>query len=204
MRDLPIGARGYTMGLAETASTFNELAVTDASLRLAESDQERLSLLNEKLNEAVAFLMNIRARFDFERSFFAERAKKHLGVDELSALMVAAQKTAYHDGLAEDGYHPLFWASKLHFYITRAPFYNFPYTFGYLFSNGVYQRALAEGPSFNARYVTLLRDTGSMNTEYLAHLHLGVDLTKPDFWESAIERVLADVDDFVALADKVA
>ena len=37
---------------------------------------------------------------------------------------------------------PVFWASKLHFYISGIAFYNFPYLFGYLFSNAVYlQRA---------------------------------------------------------------
>ena len=30
-----------------------------------------------------------------------------------------------------------FWASKLHYYMTRAPSYNFPYTFGYLFSKEI-------------------------------------------------------------------
>ena len=65
---------------------------------------------------------------------------------------------------------PLFWASKLHFYITRAPFYNFPYTFGYLF---VRRSTTAEGLSFVDRYAALLRDTGSMTTEDLARKHLG-------------------------------
>ena len=115
--------------------------------------------------------------------------------------MLSAQKTAFKDGLAV--YHPLFWASKLHFYITHAPFYNFPYTFGFLFSNGVYAQAMAEGPAFHNRYVALLRDTGSMDTEDLAQKHLGVDLTQPEFWETAADRVLADVDEFVALAEKV-
>ena len=32
------------------------------------------------------------------------------------------------------GFHPLFWASKLHFFITDLPFYNFPYVFGFLFA----------------------------------------------------------------------
>ena len=202
MRDLPIGARRYAMSVAETASTFNQLVVVDASLKIAASEAERLSLLNQKLDEATAYLMNMRARFDFERAFFEQRTKGHASVDELSALMVEAQKTAYQQGLAEEGYHPLFWASKLHFYLTRAPFYNFPYTFGYLFSNGVYQQALAEGPGFADHYVALLRDTGSMETEALAQAHLGFDLTRPDFWEAAVDRVLADVDDFVALANK--
>jgi oligoendopeptidase F len=142
--------------------------------------------------------MNIRCRYEFERAFFAERQKGFVGVETLSELMLAAQKAAYCDGLAE-GYHPLFWASKLHFYITRAPFYNFPYTFGYLFSNGVYQQALEEGAAFRERYIALLRDTGSMTTEALARAHLGVDLTQADFWESALDRVLADVDGFVGL-----
>jgi oligoendopeptidase F len=145
--------------------------------------------------------MNIRARFDFELAFFEQRARKHLSVDELSELMVSAQKRAYKNGLAR--YHPLFWASKLHFYITQAPFYNFPYTFGYLFSNGVYAQAQAEGAAFHDRYVALLRDTGSMTTEGLARTHLGVDLTQPEFWETAVDRVLADVDEFTALVTKL-
>ncbi len=201
MRDLPYGARRYTMSVAETASTFNESIVNDASLRAAANDQERLSLLASRLNDAAAFLMNIRARFIFETAFFEQRAKTSLSVDELNELMVSSQKQAFKNGLAD--YHPLFWASKLHFYITAAPFYNFPYTFGYLFSNGVYAQALAEGPSFADNYIALLRDTGSMNTEDLAQTHLGVDLTQPEFWENAVDRALADVDEFVSLANKL-
>ena len=201
MRDLPYGARRYTMSVAETASTFNEMVVRNASFEASRDDQERLSILGTKLNDAAAFLMNIRARFLFEQAFFDERAKKQLSVDDLNELMLSAQKTAFKDGLAV--YHPLFWASKLHFYITHAPFYNFPYTFGFLFSNGVYAQAMAEGPAFHNRYVALLRDTGSMDTEDLAQKHLGVDLTQPEFWETAADRVLADVDEFVALAEKV-
>ncbi|MEM7345863.1 MAG: M3 family oligoendopeptidase [Chloroflexota bacterium] len=197
MRDLPYGARRYTMSVAETASTFNEMIVREASLQAAEDDAARLTILGTKLNDAAAMLMNIRARYDFERAFFEQRAKKNLTVDELNDLMVAAQKTAFKDGLAE--YHPLFWASKLHFYITGAPFYNFPYTFGYLFSNGIYAQALAEGAAFQDRYIALLRDTGSMDTEALAKNHLGVDLTQPEFWEVAVDRVLADVDTFTEL-----
>lgn len=196
MKDLPYGAKKYTMGVAETASTFNELAVTDAYLKTLTNPTERLGLLARKLDDAVAFLMNIRARFDFERAFFAERAKGALSVEQISALMVQAQQTAYCHGLDSEGYHPLFWASKGHFYMTYMPFYNFPYTFGYLFSNGVYTMALDDPHTFNRRYTALLRDTGSMDTESLARLHLGVDLSAPAFWETTIDRILADVDEF--------
>ena len=90
--------------------------------------------------------------------------------------MMDAQCEAYCDGLAEDGYHPLFWASKLDFYLTSMPFYNFPYVFGYLFSNGLSALARREGPAFAKAYARLLEDTGSMTCEELARRHLGEDL----------------------------
>jgi pepF/M3 family oligoendopeptidase len=201
MRDLPYGARRYSMSVAETASTFNELIVSNAALQAVESDQERLSILGAKLNDAASFLMDIRARFDFELAFFAQRPHQQLSVEELCELMVTAQRRAFKEGLAR--YHPYFWASKLHFYITDTPFYNFPYTFGYLFSNGLYAQARLEGKAFRERYIALLRDTGSMTTEDLAKTHLGLDLTQPDFWETAVDRVLDDVDSFCSLVDRL-
>lgn len=199
MNDLPQMAQGYAMNVAETASTFAELLVSDAALKAAGSDEERLTLLAGKAERAVAFFMNIHARFLFETRFYAERHKGLLPVARLNQLMVEAQKEAYRDALSE--YHPHFWASKLHFYITGQPFYNFPYTFGFLFSSGVYARAVAEGPSFARRYVDLLRDTGRMRVEDLAAKHLGVDLTKPDFWQQAVDVSVADVKQFLALTE---
>lgn len=199
MWDLPPGARRYTMSVAETASTFNETIVRNAVYQAAETDEERLSILAAKLEDGVGFMMDIRSRFEFETAFFRERRNKSLSVEELNALMEQAQRKAFKDGLAQ--YHPLFWASKLHFYLTYAPFYNFPYTVGFLFSNGVYARAEAEGPAFKDSYIALLRDTGRMTTEQLAQTHLGEDLTRPDFWASAVDRVLADVDEFVRIAE---
>ncbi|MHB8993414.1 MAG: M3 family oligoendopeptidase, partial [Chloroflexota bacterium] len=74
-----------------------------------------------------------------------------------------------------------------------------PYTLGFLLSAGIYARALEEGPGFETRYVGLLRDTGRMTTEELAHRHLEVDLTKIDFWKGAVDLVMADADTFLAM-----
>jgi oligoendopeptidase F len=80
----------------------------------------------------------------------------------------------------------MFWASKLHFSIADLSFYNFPYTFGYLFALGVYAQRSKLGQDFYPRYVALLRDTGSMDAEEVADKYLGVDLTKPDFWHQSL------------------
>jgi len=199
MNDLPQMAQGYAMNVAETASTFAELIVSDAAVKAAKDPAEQLALLEDKVNRGIAFFMNLHARFIFETNFYEERKKGLVSIDRLNELMVNAQKEAYRDALAE--YHPYFWESKLHFYLTGVPFYNFPYTFGYLFSSGIYARALAEGPAFEQKYVDLLRDTGSMKVEDLAMKHLGADLTKPDFWQSAIDLSVADVKEFLKLTE---
>lgn len=201
MRDLPHLVQRYPMTLAETASIFSETIVADGAFNTATTDGEKLFLLDIKLNDAVSLFMNIRARYLFELSFYENRKNRALPVDELNQLMKDAQQQAFHGFLDPNGYHPLFWASKLHFYITYAPFYNYPYTFGFLFSHGIYKRAVDEGAAFAQKYVDLLRDTGRMTCEELAKKHLDIDLTQPDFWVEAVRQTLSDLDSFIALVD---
>lgn len=190
----------YPMNLAETASIFNELRVTDAAFAAATDYDEKLMLSDQKLQSALAFLSNIHARFIFDSRFYEERKKGILTKDQLNEMMRQAQKEAFFDILdEEEGYHPLFWASKLHFFITGSPFYNYPYTFGYLFANGVYDRAIKEGKAFAKSYRDLLADTGRMTTEEIAKKHLGVNLSRPSFWNDAVARVTANVEPFVKL-----
>ncbi len=189
--------RNYAMNVAETASTFAEMIVADAAVKNAKNEEEKLVLLDDKIQRTVALLMNIHARFLFETRFYEERKPGPVSVEKLNELMLTAQKEAYCDAL--DEYHPLFWASKLHFFITGVPFYNFPYTFGYLFSLGIYAEALKEGKGYEENYVALLKDTASMTVEDLAMKHLEADLTKPDFWEKAVGLCLDDIDEFLEL-----
>jgi oligoendopeptidase F len=98
----------------------------------------------------------------------------------------------YGDTIDPEGLDPYFWASKLHFYISGLSFYNFPYTFGYLFSQGIFARAQREGAEFLPRYEALLCDTGSATAEEVAQRHLGVDLEAPEFWNESIDRVAED------------
>ncbi|WP_217585765.1 M3 family oligoendopeptidase [Lentibacillus saliphilus] len=187
----------YAMNVAETASTFAEMIVADASVQNATSPEEKQALLEDKVQRSVAFFMNIHARFLFETRFYEERKQGMVSVDRLNALMVEAQKEAYCDAIED--YDQNFWSSKLHFHITGVPFYNFPYTFGYLFSLGIYAYAKEKGGSFEDAYIALLRDTGRMTVEDLAMKHLNVDLTKPDFWENAIKLCVADVEAFLEM-----
>ncbi|TYS66231.1 MULTISPECIES: M3 family oligoendopeptidase [Bacillus] len=200
MKDLHPLNRNYSMNVAETASTFAEMIVADAAVKNAATEEEKLALLEDKIQRSVALLMNIHARFLFETSFYNERKNGMVSGRRLNELMLNAQKEAYANAL--DEYHPSFWSSKLHFYITGVPFYNFPYTFGYLFSLGIYANALEGGKGYEEKYISLLKDTASMTVEDLAMKHLNADLTKPDFWEKAVKLCMDDVEEFLNLTEK--
>lgn len=188
---------GYAMGVAETASTFAEMIVADAAVQEANSVDEKIALLEDKIQRSVAFFMNIHARFLFETRFYEERKEGIVPAQRLNEIMEEAQKEAYAGAL--NVAHPHFWASKLHFYMTSVPFYNFPYTFGYLFSLSIYAKAKEEGSSFEDKYIALLQDTAVMSVEDLAMKHLGEDITEKAFWEKGIRICEQDVEQFLEL-----
>lgn len=200
LRDLPLLNQSYAMNVAETASTFAELVVSDATIKNASSTEEKINLLDQKISQSATMMMNIHARYLFEKSFYKERSEGIVSTERLSELMLEAQKEAYEESL--ETYHPMFWAAKLHFYSTGVPFYNFPYTFGYFFSLGIYNRALNSDSDFEDDYIALLRDTASMSTEDLAKKHLDVDLREKDFWQNAMQQVHKDVDYFLELTEE--
>lgn len=199
--DRPYFLQDYPMNLAETASTFAEAVLGEQQLRTAKSATEELKLLDNMLGDAVAFLMNIHARFLFEDRFHRERREGEVAPERLSELMLAAQHEAYLDALADDGWNPRFWVSKLHFYISGLPFYNFPYTFGYLLSLGTFATAKSFSGDFPARYRELLIATGCCEAEEAVQSTLGDDLTQPNFWNRSLDVVEQRVERFLQLAN---
>jgi oligoendopeptidase F len=205
MRDMRPLSRSYPMTLAETASTFAEAVLGEALLNDPRApEDDRASLLDASLRRAEVFLLNIPMRFDFEKSFHEERAKGEVSATRLRELMLQAQRARYGDALVETELDPWFWASKQHFYFTGVTFYNYPYSFGYLFSLGVFARFKKEGASFLPRYEELLRLTGSDSAEGAARRALGVELESPEFWLESIRLVEEDLSRFEEVAPRVA
>jgi oligoendopeptidase F len=201
MRDLPGLNKMYAMNVAETASTFAETIINNATVNKAMTKEEKAALLNDKIGNAIGMFLNIHARFLFETAFYTERSKGIVSEQRLNELMLNAQREAYGDSLSV--YHPHFWSSKLHFYIDEVSFYNFPYTFGFLFSLGIYAEHIKNPNGFEEKYIALLQDTGSMKVEDLAMKHLGVNLTKTDFWEAGIQLMAEDVEEFITLTNEL-
>ena len=79
--------------------------------------------------------------------------------------------------------------------------FNFPYAFGGLFARGLYARYEQDGEAFVPVYCDLLSRFGS-DTIANVTASVGIDVTTPDFWRSAVESVLVQVRRFVELANQ--
>ncbi len=188
MRDLRSWAAEYPMTLAETASIFGEhLLAEGIQGDPAVPETQKLIMLDEYLTGAAVTILDITVRFEFEKAFHEERQKGEVSVARLKELMTEAQKRIFGDALEPGGEDPLFWASKLHFYMAGVSFYNYPYTFGFLLAATLFRKFKAEGDSFLPKYEAFLRLSGSDTAEGVARRSLKEDIGRPEFWETAIK-----------------
>ncbi|MGH7902074.1 MAG: M3 family metallopeptidase, partial [Thermodesulfobacteriota bacterium] len=117
MRGLRPFARGYPMTLAESASTFGEMVLTNSLLDDPSiSDEQKALMLDTEINHGAIYLMDIPVRYEFEKCLYEDRIHGELSVSRLKNLMVETQRRILGDVLEEGGEDPYFWASKLHFY----------------------------------------------------------------------------------------
>lgn len=194
MSDLKVGQTHYSSALAETASIFAETLVRDAILENANTREEKKEILWQELESAQSLLINIPARFEFEKQLCELRKIKSVTVPEFKDLTNKAWKLWYEDTLTE--YNEMFWASKLHFSMTKLSFYNYPYLFGYLFSLGIYAKKNEYGEKFKSLYIAILRDTGSMTAEDLIQKYFSDDISKKEFWNKSLSIVEKSVQAF--------
>lgn len=173
------------MPLAETASTFNELLLSEKLLQTAKPEEAR-ALLDQQIGDAAQVIVDILSRFIFESEVVERRRESTMSARELCEIMLDSQKQTYGEGLAEGWYHPYMWACKPHYYDTEYHFYNYPYAFGLLFASGLYAKYREMGEAFWPVYDQLLRFSGAGSVQEVAAA-AGIDLKDPAFWQGALK-----------------
>ena len=191
--------QGYSMPVAETASTFNECVVMNAAIKSAADKEEKIALIESQLQDATQIICDIFSRFRFEAMVFANREQQFMNADTLCGYMLEAQKQSYGDGLDHSCLHPFMWVCKSHYY--GPTFYNFPYAFGGLFARGLYAQYEKEGAAFVPKYKKLLYTTPIATAENVAKV-ADIDLTDKDFWRGALQTIADQIDLFCQLVEE--
>jgi oligoendopeptidase F len=179
--------QGTPLTLAETASVFGEALTFGRLLDASPTPAARLALLAEDIEGAIATVFRQVAMNRFEQLVHTERREVgELAVERFGELWAQTQTELLGDAVeVTDGYRS-WWSYIPHFIDT--PGYVYAYSYGQLLALSVYERYLAEGAGFEARYLELLASGGSRSPEELGEI-VGIDLRDAGFWERGLDLV---------------
>lgn len=191
LHDLPFLDQIKGTSSAETASTFMENLVLDAVIEQSASE-EKLAMLEIKISEGLKYVGTIPNMFRFEQRFYSERRQGPVSSDRIAELMREEDARFYGDVLTEpDSYK---WIFVGHFYDTEKPFYNIPYTVGYLLSNHLYTEVKQSNEAFTGQFEPLLRASGQATIEELIEQYVDGEPDSITFWQQALEPLLSAIE----------
>jgi oligoendopeptidase F len=182
--------------LAETASTFGEMVLTDRLLELETDKNVQRDILFRQMDDAFATILRQIYFALFERQAH-DMIAKDASVDELSEAYLANLKEEFGDAVDVSDEFRYEWVSIPHIY--NVPFYVYAYAFGQLLVFALYQQYKIEGESFKPRYMKILAAGGSIAPIDLLK-DAGIDITRESFWQGGYDVI----SDMVSRLEKLA
>jgi oligoendopeptidase F len=174
--------------VAETASIFGELLLTDFLLSEAKSDAEKMAVLCHVLDGAGMVIYQVTARAWFEQSLYeAIRQGKYLDYKGICRRWTQARDRIYGNDVSWFDELEAEWTMKPHYYFANYRFYNYPYVYAQLFVYAVYEKYLREGKTFVPKFKEALSRGSSVSPAQIGKI-VGLDVTDPAFWELGFRR----------------
>lgn len=184
-----------SLPLAETASTFGEMMLTEKLLSEEKDESVRRDILFKQMDDAFATILRQIYFALFEREAH-EMVQKNASVDELSAAYLANLKEQFGDAVEVSDDFKWEWVSIPHIY--HVPFYVYAYAFGQLLVFALYEQYKAEGESFKPKYLKILSAGGSeAPAKILAEA--GVNIRDAKFWQGGFDVLSRMVDELEKL-----
>ncbi len=174
-----------SLPLAETASVFCEMLITDRLLAEETDPIARRELLAAAVDDVYATVMRQAYFVSFELA--AHRAiMANKSADDLFDLYLENLGEQFGDSMVVAPELRYEWVSIPHLFNT--PFYCYAYSFGQLLVLALYRRYQQEGDAFKPGYFRLLSYGGSARPEKILS-ELGIDMADADFWQGGFDVV---------------
>jgi oligoendopeptidase F len=184
-----------SLPLAETASVFAEMLMTDRLLREESDPLARRELLAAAVDDVYATILRQAYFVLFEiEAHDAVRAGR--STDELSELYISKLREQFGDSVEIGPEFRHEWLSIPHIY--QSPFYCYAYSFGQLLVLALYRRFQEEGEAFKPGYLRLLSYGGSARPEQIL-AEVGIDMTDRKFWQGGFDLVRERIDELEAM-----
>ncbi|MHA1806999.1 MAG: M3 family oligoendopeptidase, partial [Candidatus Thorarchaeota archaeon] len=169
--------------IAECGSIFGELLMTDRLLAKAKTKEEKQAVLATVLDEFGMAAFQVSARVFFEQSMYDTiKEGGFLDGETVAKLWVAGRDKIYGDAVEWLPEMKWEWTMKVHYYIPRFRFYNYPYVFAQLFVFSLYRLYKEQGKDFVPKLKALL-SAGSSKAPRELGKELGFDIATEEFWQ---------------------
>lgn len=188
-----------TLSLAETASVFNEMILSETIMKNL-NNLEKLDFLEKKLDDIFSTIFRQVQYVLFEKkvheTIFMGKELTYIDFNTIwrEEQIKMTGNTVEYDVKAED---ECSWSTIPH--IFRSPFYCYSYAFGNLLTFALYNQYKKEGKKFVNKYKNILRAGGSRKP-YELLLENGLDIKSRKYYQSGIEVVEEMVNEFETLS----
>jgi len=175
---------GYSIFLAEVASTTNEALLMDYLLKNVRTQEEEMYLLNHYLEQfrGTVYRQTMFAEFELAIHKHVEQGGS-LTADWLCDKYKALNVKYYGPDIVVDDEIAIEWARIPHFYYN---FYVFQYATGFSAATALSQKILDEGEPAIEKYIGFLK-SGSSDYPINVLKKAGVDMTTPEPIEKALK-----------------
>ena len=186
------------LSTAEVASTFMEDFVFQEILGEA-NDEQKLSLLINKLDNDIAAILRQAACYKFEMELHKEfREKGYLSKEEVGKIFQRNMASYMGNSVEQSEGSENWWVSWSHI---RHSFYVYSYVSGLLISKAL-QAEVKKNPKFIEKVKEFL-SVGVSKSPREIILELGMDITKKEFWEKGLNEIDSLLKETEKLAKKL-
>ncbi len=183
--------------LAETASVFSEMLLTERLLQEEKDPLARRELLASSVDDIYATVMRQAYFVLFERRAH-EMLNQGASAQDLYDVYMANLREQFGDSVEVPEEFRYEWVSIPHIYHT--PFYCYAYSFGQLLVLALYRQYREEGAPFIPRYLKLLAYGGSAHPQKILE-EMGIDITDASFWRKGFAVVEEMIQELEAIGE---
>lgn len=196
-KNQPANTSGYSIFVAEVASTFNEALLADYMFKKLDDKKQQLYLLNEQLEgfRGTVFRQTMFAEFEHAIHVMKESGEP-LTAGKLSEVYGELNKKYFGEAVNYDDAIDVEWARIPHFYMN---YYVYQYATGYAAAASLSKQVLEEGEQTAQRYINEFLKKGSSNYPIEILKNAGVDMTTSAPIENALEVFEAQLTQFEEL-----
>lgn len=191
---------GYTIMIAEVASTVNEILLSQYLIDNEKDLQKKAALINERIDDIRATLIRQSMFAEFEKIVHEKIENKEVLTSEsLCDIYYKLNEKYFGKDVIIDENIKYEWARIPHFY---SCFYVYKYATGISAAIAIAKKILANEEGILDKYIDMLKQGGTKKSVELLKM-VGVDLESTNPYEMAFEFYKENIEELKKLIDKM-